>query len=92
MLNFQDVDLGVSKNRGGPPKSSTLIGFSIFSPSILGFFPLFLVQHTFLLVDLPLKFPPFFFQGGLPPGGCGGTGVPGGVTWRPFNVLKQIRI
>ena len=38
------MDVGVSKNRGGPPKSSILIGFSIIftAPSILGVFPLFL--------------------------------------------------
>ena len=34
--------MGVSKNRGGPPKSSILLGFPLFSPSILGVFPLFL--------------------------------------------------
>ena len=33
------VNIGVSKNRGGPPKSSILIGFSIKKPSILGGFP-----------------------------------------------------
>ena len=36
--------MGVSKN-SGTPKSSILIGFPLFLPSILGFFPLFLVQH-----------------------------------------------
>ena len=39
MLNFQDVDLGVSKNRGGPPKSSILIGFSIIFTIHFGGFP-----------------------------------------------------
>ena len=43
--------MGVSKNRGGPPKSSILIGLSIINfnkPSILGKIPLFLVQHPYL--------------------------------------------
>ena len=43
------VDLGVEPKIGGkPPKSYILIGFSIinhYKPSILGIFPLFLVQH-----------------------------------------------
>ena len=30
------VDMGVSKNGGFPPKSSILIGFSNYKPSILG--------------------------------------------------------
>ncbi len=40
--------MDVSKNRGGPPKSSIFIGLEpLFSPSILGGLgvPLFLVQH-----------------------------------------------
>ena len=55
--NLQSKMMDVSKNRGGKtPKSSILIGFSIiftihfggfplFSPSILGVFPPFVVQH-----------------------------------------------
>ena len=35
---------GVSKNRGGPPKSSNLIGFSIIFTIHFGV-PIFLVQH-----------------------------------------------
>ena len=34
--------MGVSKNRGGPPKSSVLIGFSIIFTIHFGGFPLFL--------------------------------------------------
>ena len=40
---FQGGQLGASKNRGGPPKSSILIGvFHYKLPSILGENPLFL--------------------------------------------------
>ena len=41
--------LGVSKNRGGPPKSSILIGFSIINHPFWGFLPIFgntLIYHT----------------------------------------------
>ena len=37
---------GVSKNNGNP-KSSILIGFFQYKPSILVVFPLFLVQHPY---------------------------------------------
>ena len=33
--------MGVSKNRGGPPKSSILIGFSLISHPFWGFSPYF---------------------------------------------------
>ena len=39
----ENCHMGVSKNRVFPPKSSILIGFSIYKPSILNFgVPLFL--------------------------------------------------
>ncbi len=42
------VDMGVSKNRGGPPKSSILIGSSlIFTIHFGGKISLFLVQHPY---------------------------------------------
>ena len=37
--------MGVSKNRGGPPKSSILIGFSIINHPFLGFTPIFRNTH-----------------------------------------------
>ncbi len=37
--------MGVSKNNGTPKSSILFPGFPLFSPSILGVFPLFLVQH-----------------------------------------------
>ena len=40
--------MGVSKNNGVLPQIVHLfIGFPLFSPSILGFFPLFLDQHPY---------------------------------------------
>ena len=39
--------MGVSKNRGGPPKSSILIGFSLIASILGGKIPLFLVQHPY---------------------------------------------
>ena len=36
-----ETKMGTSKNRGGPPKSSILIGFFHYKPSILGFPPIF---------------------------------------------------
>ena len=46
----------VSKNRAGPPKSSILIGFPLFLPSILGFFPLFLETPKSMLMNVDDKF------------------------------------
>ena len=41
------IYMGVSKNRGGPPKSSILIGFSIINHPFWGVLPLFLGQHPY---------------------------------------------
>ena len=44
--------MGVSKNRGGPPKSSILIGFSIiFTIHFGGFTPIF--GNTHMMLPLP---------------------------------------
>ena len=45
------IDLGISKNRGGPPKSSILIGFSIIFTIHFGGPPLFLETPTWRQLD-----------------------------------------
>ena len=52
LLNlFVICHLGVSKNRGGPPKSSILIGFSIINPPFWGT-PIFGNTHLFLAKNM----------------------------------------
>ncbi len=41
--------MGVSKNRGGPPKSSILIGFSIVNHPFWGFYPYFW-KHLYIMI------------------------------------------
>ena len=48
--------MGVSKNRGGPPKSSILIGFSIINHPFWGFSPYFWFNtHMSIFVHGGLK-------------------------------------
>ena len=44
-VEMHDKQLGVSKNRGGPPKSSILIGFSIINHPFWG------VKHPYFWFD-----------------------------------------
>ena len=44
--------MDVSKNRGGPPESSILIGVFHYKLSILGGFPLFLETSIYLLLKM----------------------------------------
>ena len=48
VTRYNFLHLGVSKNRGGPPKSSILIGFSIINHQFWGFSPSFWVRHRSL--------------------------------------------
>ncbi len=50
LATFLDVYMGVSKNNG-TPKSSILVGFPLFSPSILGVSPIFGNIHMGILMS-----------------------------------------
>ena len=45
VVKLKAGDLGVSKKAGTPKSSIKKYGFPLFSPSILGVFPLFLVPN-----------------------------------------------
>ena len=83
--------MGVSKNRGGPPKSSILIGCSIINHPFWGGFPPYVWKHPYIAklkyfsnLDLPeirgpISLPKRYLLGAQ-------------VVWGPYNVTRYISI